>query len=89
MDDGGSSVYSKDGQRGPTAQALLNPRRPANADSDDESHGQDSYRKLTKFVNNQAYEQPDDQDDEGGSNYNKGSKVYSNTANRKNSDDSN
>ena len=66
----------------------MNPRRPANADSDDESQGQDSYRKLTKFVNNQAYEQPDDLDDEGGSKYNKGSKVYSNTANRKNSHDS-
>ena len=88
MDDVGSSMYSKDGQGGATAKALLNPRRRANADSDDENHGQDSLRKLTKFVNNQAYEQSEDLDDEGGSYYKKGAKVQTNNANRKNSDDS-
>ena len=35
IDDGGS-IYSK---QGATANALLNKRRPAGADSDDELHG--------------------------------------------------
>ena len=43
-------------------------------------------RKLTKFVNNQAFDQ-DDYNDEGGSIYQKG-KAFGNQANRKNSDDS-
>ena len=85
IDDGGS-IYSK---QGATVNALLKKRRPAGADSDDDSHGgQESYRKLTKFVNNQAFEQPDDDDEDAMIYKKKGTKGFVNNANRRNSDDS-
>ena len=67
----------------------MKPKRRAGADSDDDSQGgQDSYRKLTKYVNNQAFEQPDDEDEDAIIYKTKGTKGNVNNANRRYSDDS-
>ena len=73
-----------------TAQALLKQRRPAAADSDDEfGVGHDSSRKLTKFVNNQAFDQGDDDDEDISYRKKAGGQGYANNANRRDSYDSN
>lgn len=65
----------------------MKPNRPSGADSDDDSSN--NYRKLTKYVNNQAFEQPNDDEDEDAMIYKKkGTKGFINNANRRNSDDS-